>query len=110
MHDLIRKKKLDIKYGIALKNPSQYTTADIESVLNIAAKIQSKHQNIVEADGWLSKLRGFARRLGRNAEAAKSLIEYVPDNEYTSVVCGCLTAILTVSLIGQPPSLEQRSK
>jgi len=51
-----------------------------------------------------SSLRShFLRTLGRdfsnNASAAEALLEFVPDGEYTFIVCGALTLIFNVRIV-----------
>jgi hypothetical protein len=102
LHDYLKKKKLDGE--VQLKKTSDYTSDDVLNVLELAEKVQKTHENATKGPGWIPKLRRFARSFSRHALDLKSLMDFIPDTTYTSVVCACLTGILMVSTITLPLS------
>lgn len=87
---ILKKRKLDQKLGIQLKEPKDYKLTD---VLLVAQKIKEKNENS-------EKARSSMRVIRKCFKAAKkhrnTILAFVPNDSYGFVISGGLTMILAV--------------
>ncbi|KAH7031627.1 uncharacterized protein B0I36DRAFT_324332 [Microdochium trichocladiopsis] len=82
-------RRLGERYDVQVKE-----TYTIQDVLAIAQTIQERHEGAEEVHSCMGKIRKFFRASGRNASTLQRFLEFVPNGDYTSVICGGFTVIL----------------
>lgn len=90
---MIKERKLDKKLDIEIKKPDKYTMDD---VVNIAAKMELRHQNAASMKSCMGVIRKVFRKAGDNKSTLKKLLTFVPNDAYGSVITGGFTLILGV--------------
>lgn len=90
MDNLVRESKSPVFKGFHLGQT--FGIADVQREANAALQAYEEHGN--------SLRKHFLRTVGRsftnNASAAEALLEFLPDGEYTFILCGALTLIFNV--------------
>ena len=89
----LKSRKLDIKYGIDIKDPKEYTMTD---VLLITKKIYDEHES-ANSRGCMSVIRKCFQATVKHEGTLTNLLTFVPTDVYGSVLCGGFTLILGVS-------------
>lgn len=87
----LRKQHLDRTLGIQLKEPRLYTLKD---VVEIAQKLQERKQQSESSSGYLTKIRKFFLR---ERGPLQSMLSFVPNDSYGSLISGGFAMILAVS-------------
>lgn len=90
----IKERGFEGKLGIKLKNPQDYSMAD---VLSIAEKIQEKHRDADKVKSAMGRIRKCFRFAEDNHGQLKRLLKFVPNDTYGTVISGGFTIILGVS-------------
>lgn len=92
---IIKKRKLDVKAGIKIKEPKDYK---MEDVFVIAGKIFAEH-NDPGTNNCMGIIRKCFRVAGKHENTLTSLLNFVPTDIYGSILCGGFTLILVVSVV-----------
>ncbi|KAF1961538.1 hypothetical protein CC80DRAFT_532137 [Byssothecium circinans] len=87
----IKDKGLDKKLDVVLKDPKSYT---MEDVLVIAGKIETQHRDAENVKNAMGVIRKCFRRAGDHHAQLGSLLKFVPNDTYGSVISGGFTMIL----------------
>jgi hypothetical protein len=90
----LRKRDIAMQLGITIKEPEQYTLHD---VLDTALKLQQKHENNEQTPSYLRVIRKCFKQAVNHKGSLHSLLSFVPNDSYGSVICGGFTIILGVS-------------
>jgi len=98
----LKKRKLDSKLGIEIKEPKDYTMQD---VLLIAARINSEHEDS-GTTGCMRIIRKCFNAAENHEGTLNNLLSFAPTDIYGSVLCGGFTLILAVSSKRLFPRLE----
>jgi hypothetical protein len=93
---ILKKRKLDIKLGINIKDPKDYT---FEDVLSIASKIYNKQERSSDTRSCMNAIQRCFRVVAKNESALTSLLSLAPTDVYGSVLSGGFTVILAVSFL-----------
>ncbi|KAI1760958.1 hypothetical protein GGR53DRAFT_54736 [Hypoxylon sp. FL1150] len=87
----LEERKLGKKLGIKIKKPGDYK---MEDVLRIAQELQSKRTDDRTAKGCLGKIRRCFHSLVKQKGTLHNLLSFVPNDSYSSAICGGFTVIL----------------
>ncbi|KAK7709976.1 hypothetical protein SLS63_013118 [Diaporthe eres] len=91
-HQHMEKRK-DKDTSIKLKSPDDYTFKD---VLEITTKLHEDHKSASQVRNCMGLIRKLFRGVGENSSILESLLKFVPNDTYGSVICGGFSMILTV--------------
>lgn len=90
------KRGLTQELGIEIKKPNEYT---MQNVIDIAQRVQQRHAS---SDGATKNSLGLIRKCFRQAIKKQgilnNLLNFIPSDSYSSVICGGFTLILGVRL------------
>ncbi|KAI1409798.1 hypothetical protein F5Y13DRAFT_203191 [Hypoxylon sp. FL1857] len=95
----LEERKLGRKLGIAIKEPDDYK---IHDVLKITDELKLKHD---DKKGYLGKIRHCFRRVVKQRGILHSILGFLPNDTYSSAICGGFTMILTA--IGRAEDLRE---
>ncbi|KAK7697290.1 hypothetical protein SLS64_013678 [Diaporthe eres] len=90
-HQHMEKRK-DKDTSIKLKSPDDYTFKD---VLEITTKLHEDHKSASQVRNCMGLIRKLFRGVGENSSILESLLKFVPNDTYGSVICGGFSMILT---------------
>lgn len=95
---LIDGRQFENKFGIKSKSLQEYK---IQDVLEIAEKVQTKHDSISKFREHTAVFRKCFAAFGRNQGAVDNLLNIIPNDSYGSIIFGEFTLILTVGSPGR---------
>jgi hypothetical protein len=90
----LKKRKLDSKLGIEIKEPKDYKMTD---VLSIAKMIYDENERSVNTRSCMRAIRKCFQATARHEGTLKNLLNFIPGDIYGSVISGGFTIILAVS-------------
>ncbi|KAK8127898.1 hypothetical protein PG984_009006 [Apiospora sp. TS-2023a] len=76
-------RKVDTRFGIAIKDVQEYTFQD---VLQIANTVQQRNKNLDNVHKCTKGVKSFFRTVGRNASTFKKLLAFAPNDIYGSAL------------------------
>ena len=89
---ILKKRKLDQKLGIKLKDPKDYKLTD---VVLVAQKIKERNEN---SDKARSSMRVIRKCFKAARKHRSTILAFVPNDSYGFVISGGLTMILAVRI------------
>lgn len=91
---ILKKQNLDGTLGIKLKEPESYTLKD---VTEIAQKLQERKQQSESTTGCLGAIRRLFKRALNEKGVLTSMLNFIPNDTYGTLISGGFTMILAVS-------------
>jgi hypothetical protein len=91
--DTLKKRKLDHKLNIELKNPNEYKLQD---VIDIATRLQSNRDASGNTNICMRYIRTFFRETAKHKSTLTVMLKFVPNDTYGAIFVGGFALILAV--------------